>query len=594
MSSTNSVSVVVSGKIKLLSNKKWKQRFCVVAKTDFAGSVKLFVYKEASDYKKSADLSAQAPYDTVYGLDSVSSSDKSPVMAAIVLTCEDRLVLLGFNSYSDLTFWLEKISNCVQDASYRARFIKCESIGKPTQQQLCPSGGGGGRLHVQPSRLCFYSEPADSHGGLAVWPLQFIKRYMVNEAMRCFVFEGDVGCGQVRGMQYFQCDRRHQLYLDMKAACVSKPLPSLAQGCTVEVADPRRPTASSSIDIPKPRADSQQQPEPGTGNRCRHRCASRRLWDLQRCRCRCHNPAAGQVSGEEQQLKAQQQLGQWTADSGYSGGLPSYFTLCTLLKPCGSRDYCNLPAGVGSAPPTAAAAMSKLRLASLTWRRRQNSQQADPPGPANGYRRLVRSSSDLCGSASSCCSSCGCRSNCRDPAADGGFSSSGSAATSDDFRVRNPRHGFEYVSRQRVASLSAASGCHASLPNPAPLSKKPTESAARRPADPCRSAPSATSAAGDTSTLLYATLDHSAAAAQPALAMASATPAAAGAPQLNYTEVDHWKTGAFREIAEQLDGSRRLQQQQHGRSNSGSASGTSGHRRSFIRMFQRGHSFRQD
>uniref|UniRef100_A0A1I8IWN0 PH domain-containing protein n=1 Tax=Macrostomum lignano TaxID=282301 RepID=A0A1I8IWN0_9PLAT len=169
----SSTVVIVSGPVRILINKKWKQRFCVIAKTPpYSASMKLFVYKEASDYKKSIDLVGQSPYDLVYGLDSEPAwkNERSSVRSILILTCHERLVLLGFSGPTELKPWHEKIAMTVQ--------------------------GSEGRLHVQACRICFYPEPAEACKQLAVWELQFIKRYMVNESLKSFIFEGDIGCGK--------------------------------------------------------------------------------------------------------------------------------------------------------------------------------------------------------------------------------------------------------------------------------------------------------------------------------------------------------------------------------------------------------------
>ncbi|PAA76021.1 hypothetical protein BOX15_Mlig032656g1 [Macrostomum lignano] len=238
----SSTVVIVSGPVRILINKKWKQRFCVIAKTPpYSASMKLFVYKEASDYKKSIDLVGQSPYDLVYGLDSEPAwkNERSSVRSILILTCHERLVLLGFSGPTELKPWHEKIAMTVQDASYRAKFSKCEAGCKV---QPIPEGSEG-RLHVQACRICFYPEPAEACKQLAVWELQFIKRYMVNESLKSFIFEGDIGCGKFRGMQYFACEQRQRVYTDMKAAYQNRPLSSMSAAADAPAFADRRPAS---------------------------------------------------------------------------------------------------------------------------------------------------------------------------------------------------------------------------------------------------------------------------------------------------------------------------------------------------------------
>uniref|UniRef100_A0A1I8IMC9 PH domain-containing protein n=1 Tax=Macrostomum lignano TaxID=282301 RepID=A0A1I8IMC9_9PLAT len=177
----SSTVVIVSGPVRILINKKWKQRFCVIAKTPpYSASMKLFVYKEASDYKKSIDLVGQSPYDLVYGLDSEPAwkNERSSVRSILILTCHERLVLLGFSGPTELKPWHEKIAMTVQ-----ATGPKFSNVRAGWQSPADFPEGSEGRLdHVAGlPRICFYPEPAEACKQLAVWRLP---SFISNDYMR--------------------------------------------------------------------------------------------------------------------------------------------------------------------------------------------------------------------------------------------------------------------------------------------------------------------------------------------------------------------------------------------------------------------------
>uniref|UniRef100_A0A1I8HXK0 IRS-type PTB domain-containing protein n=1 Tax=Macrostomum lignano TaxID=282301 RepID=A0A1I8HXK0_9PLAT len=211
---------VVSGNVELFANRKLKQRYCVISKpSNFATHLKLYIFKSQAQHDAAKERGQLEPFANVYGSSNSAVRNGKSANNCIVLTCDTGIVILAMKDIHDLLSWSETIKKYVSDIDYRVRLIRTEGCRL--------QAGAEGRLHVQKTRLCFYTEPVENCRQLAVWSLSSVRKYWI-DSDKNFVFESSrAKCDKPdkgSGVHQFESEQAEQVYNCMHAACHNKPL----------------------------------------------------------------------------------------------------------------------------------------------------------------------------------------------------------------------------------------------------------------------------------------------------------------------------------------------------------------------------------
>ncbi|XP_078578924.1 uncharacterized protein LOC144863536 isoform X2 [Branchiostoma floridae x Branchiostoma japonicum] len=199
---------ILEGLLKHRDGRKWKQRWCVLKRSSpIADRLSMTLYKDRADKNKDGKEKATHSLEDFCGIESgLVVEGVSNVMAII---CQQRVLLLAFESREKMLVWELKIRSTIGEAW---RF-----------PVVIPSGS---KFPTGPAMLHFYSNYfCLTHGVppklLWCWQLQGIRRY--GAIAGGFSFEAGSKCGKGSGLFYIHTEEADSL--QMLFNCVASGVP---------------------------------------------------------------------------------------------------------------------------------------------------------------------------------------------------------------------------------------------------------------------------------------------------------------------------------------------------------------------------------
>ncbi|XP_078659049.1 uncharacterized protein LOC144904212 isoform X1 [Branchiostoma floridae x Branchiostoma belcheri] len=200
---------ILEGFLKHRDGRKWKQRWCVLKRSSpIADRLSMTLYKDRADKNKDGREKATHSLEDFCGIESGLVVDGVSNVMAIV--CQQRVLLLAFESREKMLVWELKIRSTIGEGTWRFPVVIPSGSKFPT---------GPAMLHFYSNYFCL------THGVppklLWCWQLQGIRRY--GAIAGGFSFEAGSKCGKGSGLFYIHTEEADSL--QMLFNCVASGVP---------------------------------------------------------------------------------------------------------------------------------------------------------------------------------------------------------------------------------------------------------------------------------------------------------------------------------------------------------------------------------